>query len=306
METRLLRYFVAVAEELHFGRASERVGIAQPPLSQQIQKLEKELGVRLFQRTSRRVELTDVGKWLLGEANLILNRIEAARDVANQFADGITGRLDVGAVSPVLDTFLPALIQRFVTSHPDIRLSLHELRSDDQIEWLRTGRLDVGFVRIFGQDLAELEHRIVRRERYILALPADHTLAKKKFVPLASLRDVRMIMAPRRFRPALHDRILSCFQAAGANLNIVQEASSKRTEIALVAAGIGLALVPESYAHVFKRQGVAYRPIRGNLPSIEMGALWRSDRLSPPCSRFLSQLDDWRESDEVKTLAAVR
>ena len=290
MDTRQLRYFVSLAEELHFGRAAKRLGIAQPPLSQQIKKLEQDLGVKLFERTSRRVELTAAGSSLLEEARLILERIEAAREQARRLSSGISGSLNLGAVSPALDTFLPALIQKFLKEHPQIRISLYELRSQEQLEWLRSGRLDVGFVRLSDDDLAGLSHRVILRQSYCLALPKTHPLARRKVVPLPALDGARMIMAPRRHRPQLHDRILACFQIAGANVNIVQEASSKRTEIALVAAGIGLALVPEAYADVFRRSGVVYRPISGSLPAIEMAAIWRMDRLSPLCARLLSQL----------------
>lgn len=292
MDTRQLRYFLFVAEELHFGRAAERLGIAQPPLSQQIKKLEQELGVKLFQRNSRRVELTDAGRSLLGEARLILERIEVAREVARQFSAGISGSLNLGAVSPALDTFLPVQIQHFVQTHPTIRISLHELRSDEQLEWLRTGRLDVGFLRIYEHDLHGLACRIVDRQSYILAIPASHPLAKQKLVPLRSLDGINLIMAPRRHRPLLHDRLLSTFQSAGASVNIVQEVSSKRTEIALVAAGIGLALVPEAYATVFRRQGVVYRRVRGNLPPIEMAAVWHPDRQTTLREHLLGQFTE--------------
>jgi DNA-binding transcriptional LysR family regulator len=292
METRQLRYFVQVAEELHFGRAAQSLGIAQPPLSQQIMKLEEELGVKLFQRTSRRVELTAAGKSLLEEARLILARIEAAREMARQVSEGISGSLNVGAVGPALDTFLPEWTRRLLTANPQVRVTLHELRSDQQIEWLTGGRLDIGFLRLYDHDLRGLSHRTILKQSYVLALPTRHPLTRRKSIPLAALHQVEMIMAPRRNRPSLHDRILTCLQAAGASIQIVQEASSKRTEIALVAAGIGAALVPEAYVHVFKRPGVVYRPLVGDLPPIEMVAVWPHDRITPLCHHFLSQWDD--------------
>jgi DNA-binding transcriptional LysR family regulator len=294
VDSRQLRYFVTVAEELHFGRAAERLKIAQPPLSQQIQKFERELGVKLFERTSRKVELTAAGRELLGEARLILDRIDTVRRHVQEFAGGKTGVLEVGAVSPALDTFLPSVIQQFITSYPQIGISLHELRTHEQFDWLRTSRLDLGFVRLDGSDLCDLESLTILREPYMLAIPKGHELANRRSLELKSLDGAKMIMAPRHRRPLLHDRILSSFKSAGAVVNIVQEALSKRTEIALVAAGVGLALVPESYSRIFQRPNVVYRPLKGSLPEIELAAIWKEGRVSPACRILLDQLSHFR------------
>jgi DNA-binding transcriptional LysR family regulator len=287
MTLKQLHYFIVVAEELHFGHAAERLGLAQPPLSQQIQKLEESLGVKLLLRTSRRVELTDAGAVLLEEARLISQRIESVRRVLQQPGNKFVGSIDIGAVTPVLDTFLPELVHNFTAKHEGVRVSLYEKRSAEQIEAVRARLLDLGFIRRFEQDLHDLQTLLVRRESYVLALPKKHELAKRKTIPLAALRDVPLIMAPRKMRPGLHDRLVACFQVAGFSPNIVQEAPSKRTEVALVAAGIGVALVPDSYSQLYHRNGVVYRQIKGELPTIEIAAIWKADNVSAALNGFL-------------------
>ena len=287
MTLKQLRYFIVVAEELHFGHAAERLGLAQPPLSQQIQKLEQSLGVKLLLRTSRRVELTDAGAVLLEEARLISQRVESVCRVLQQPGNKFVGSIDIGAVTPVLDTFLPELVHKFTTKHEGVRVSLHEKRSAEQIDAVRARLLDLGFLRRFEQDLHDLQTLLVRCESYVLAVPKKHVLAKRKTILLSALRDVPLIMAPRKLRPALHDRLVACFQTAGFSPNIVQEAPSKRTEVSLVAAGIGVALIPESYSRLYHRNGVAYRQIKGELPTIEIVAIWNADNASAALNGFL-------------------
>jgi len=282
-----LHYFIVVAEELHFGHAAERLGLAQPPLSQQIQKLEETLGVKLLLRTSRRVELTDAGAVLLEEARLISQRVDSVCRVLQQPGNKFVGSIDIGAVTPVLDTFLPELVHKFRSKHEGVRVSLYERPSSAQIEAIRARLLDLGFIRRFEQDLLDLQTLLVRRESYVLAVPKSHAFAKRKTIPLAALREAPLIMAPRKVRPALHDRLVACFQAAGFSPNIVQEAPSKRTEVSLVAAGIGVALIPESYSRLYHRNGVVYRQIKGELPTIEIVAIWKADNVSVALNGFL-------------------
>lgn len=290
IETRQLRYFLALAEEMHFGRAAERLGIAQPPLSHQIKKLECDLGVQLFRRTSRVVELTEAGSQLLPEARMIVERVDAFSAVAQQYSQGIGGRLHVGAVSPALDTFLPPLIMEMRSAYPNVRLTIREMRTSEQLYRLDTGQLDIGFIRHFRQDLKQYEARLLRRDAYVLAVHREHPLAKRKQIRLSSLDQAPMIMAPRDLRPELHDSIIACLRHAGANVHIVQEAPSKRTELALVAAGIGHALVPKSYQECFPRADVSYVSLRGDLPEIEMLAVWDPERISPARDLLVSKL----------------
>lgn len=197
MEFRQLKYFIAVAEELHFGRAAEKLGIAQPPLSQQIQKLESDLGTRLFDRTSRRVSLTASGSSLLVEARYLLQRAESLQESLKHVEAGFAGHLDIGAVSPAIDTFLPALIQKFLSDHKNTRVTLHEVRSHEQIKWIQNGKLDIGFIRLFEQNLSGMKHCVVQKEQYVLAVPSSHELSRRKSISLSHLDQVPMVMAPR-------------------------------------------------------------------------------------------------------------
>ncbi|XZE56889.1 LysR family transcriptional regulator [Planctomycetaceae bacterium SH139] len=292
LETRQLRYFLTVAETLHFGQAAERLGIAQPPLSKQIRNMESQLGVQLFRRTSRVVELTAAGEQLIPEARLILELIDSFAVTAGQYGQGVLGQLHVGAVSPALDTFLPPIIQQMRTDHPEVQVTLHEQRTAEQLRRLETGQLDIGFIRHYRHDLDGLQSKLIQREPYVLAVCAKHPLAGKKQIHLSELDEAPMIMAPRELRRELHDDIFACLQRAGANIQIIQEATSKRTELALVAAGIGHALVPQSYQVCFPRSDVRYRPLKGELPMIEMLAVWNSQRVSPSCGLLIDKLPE--------------
>ncbi|MEQ8836535.1 MAG: LysR family transcriptional regulator, partial [Lacipirellulaceae bacterium] len=194
-ETRQLRYFLTLADELHFGRAAQRLGIAQPPLSHQIKKLELELGVQLFRRTSRVVELTEAGRLLLPEARMILERVGAFGSIASQYSAGILGPLHVGAVSPALDTFLPSLIMAMRSAYPNVQLTIREMRTSEQLDRLNTGQLDIGFIRHYRQDLKLYESRLLRRDAYVLAVHCEHPLASRKRIRLSDLDKAPMIMS---------------------------------------------------------------------------------------------------------------
>ena len=286
MELRQLQYFVAVAEELHFGRAAKRVHISQPPLSMQIRNLEEELGAQLFTRTSRRVELTEAGKLFLKDVRRILKDIESTVKTTQDTARGVIGRLAVGFVSPAMDTFLPPAILDFRRQYPGIVLSLSELLTNEQLESLYSGRIQVGFVRVYHHDLQDLCHEIVWREPYVLALPEKHPLAAKEEVALSELKGEPMIMYSRGIQPALYDAILACCEKAGFRPEIAQEARSKHTTTALVAAGLGVAIVPES-SKMLRREGVKYLPMKDPLPTVAIAMIWSGGDDPPPLTRFL-------------------
>lgn len=272
MELRQLRYFVAVAEELHFGRAALRVHIAQPPLSQQIKALEADLGVVLLERTRRTVALTPAGASFLEQARDILEKAGQAAEQARRVQAGEEGRLAVGFVNPAMDAFLAQAVAAFRGHRPGVGLTLAESPTVDQVEDLRVGRLDLGFIRLHGQNLDGLAVEVAIREAYVLALPRGHRLARLSRVPLAALHAEPLILAPRRSGPKLREDMLTALARAGAVPAPAQEARTKQTTLSLVAAGIGLALVPES-SQVWKRQGVLFRPVEGDLPVVEMASI---------------------------------
>ncbi|MGE4553738.1 MAG: LysR family transcriptional regulator [Desulfovibrionaceae bacterium] len=290
MELRHLRYFLAVAEELHFGRAAARCHLAQPPLSQQIKDLEREVGAELFRRNSRNVALTPAGEALLAHARAALREAERGAEAARAAAAGTAGRLDLGFVNPAMDGFLSRAIAAFRREAPDVRLTLHELGSREQLEALRAGRLHAGFIRLAGQDVSGLAHEVLHRDRYVAALPRGHRLTKLKRVPLAELAREPLILYPRDTGPALYDAMLAALRTAlppgHPGPAIAQEARSKHTTLSLVAAGLGVALVPGGI-QVWRREGVVLREVAGALPDIEL-AVVRPEPEPPALARLLA------------------
>lgn len=291
MELRQLRYFQAVAEELHFGRAAERVHIAQPPLSQQIRRLEEELGVTLLRRSSRRVELTPEGDRFLESVREILERVEGAVHAVRAVARGEEGRLRVGFVGPASDSLFPEAVRAFREACPRVHLTLRELGTLDQLEALRHGELDVGLIRLFRTNLRGFEHAPFAREPYVLALPEGHALAALEAVPLAALDGVPLIFFPRRSQPALHDTILARLRRCGAVPNIVQQAQTKQTTSALVASGLGVGFLHRSSCRSL-RAGVALRPLVGDLPPVELETVWRPEAAGAVLRRFTATLEE--------------
>ncbi len=283
MELRHLRYFLAVAEELHFGRAAARLHLAQPPLSQQIRALEEEIGARLFERSSRSVRLTPAGAAFLARAREVLRQAEEASGVARRIHAGEAGELVVGFMNPVMDAVLCRALAAFRAARPGVALRLRELPTPAQCDELRARRLDVGFIRLAaGVDLSGLDTRLVLREPYVLALPEGHRLASLTVAPLAEIAAEPLILFPRQAMPALHDAMLSALKGAlgpaGGEPRISQEVNGKHAALSLVAAGFGLCLVPAS-ARDWARRGVVLRSVEPGLPVVEMAAAWpRGDR----------------------------
>jgi DNA-binding transcriptional LysR family regulator len=276
MEMRQLRYFIAVAEELHFGRAAERVNICQPPLSQQIKNLEEELGTQLFHRKNKRISLTEAGTAFLEDAKEILRRVDTAVEKVRGIGRGVVGQISLGLVLPAMDTFVPDAIRAFRSHYPMVEIQLSEMGTLAQVAALRANSIHMGIMRLFQHDATGFIVEKIVEEPYVLAIPSGHRLASLDAVPLGALDGEPLIFFPRRSHPALHDKIVACFSAAGSTPVIAQEATTKFTSIALVAAGLGVALVPAS-AQKQSRPGVAYRPIAGDIPTVELSLVWRAE-----------------------------
>lgn len=286
VELRHLRYFVAVAEELHFSRAAARLHISQPPLSMQIRDLEEEIGCRLLRRSRRKVELTDAGASFLEEARYVLARVNQAVETARGVGSGVGGRISIGLISMAMDAFLTSVIQEFVPERPWVRLSLSEMTTNELLDALRARRVDVGFPRLYGHDLGGLDSVIVLRERYILAFPRSHPLANRRRIPLRALEGVNLILSPRRVQPGVYDRIVESCRREGFDPEITHETVSRRTSMSLVAAGLGVSIVTASAQNV-PWPGVAYRPIDADWPVVEIAAVWRQGDNRPLLVQFL-------------------
>jgi DNA-binding transcriptional LysR family regulator len=277
VELRQLRYFVAVAEELHFRRAAERLHISQPPLSQQIRALEEELGFPLLVRTRRRVELTPAGAAFLRDARAIVLELDGAVAGARRIDAGQAGRLRINFVGSALFSIVPGTVERFRRSRPGVALELRERATVDQLRAVRAGVADVGLVRPPIEDDDELRVQTVLRERTVAALPA-HPLAALRRVPLRRMAAEPLVLFPRDQAPGFHDLVIGALAGAGAaragGPRVIQYAPEMLTIIGLVAAGTGVSLVPASVARL-ALDGVAYRPVTG-APLSELVAITRA------------------------------
>lgn len=276
LELRHLRYFVAVAEELHFGRAAQRLHMSQPPLSMQIRSLEETVGTPLFERSRRRVTLTKAGEVFLRDARQILARTGLAVGAARSASRGETGDLAIGFISTADYNVLPPLLRDFRQRAPGVRLSLREATTDIQLDALAGGSLDVGFV-MAPVDVPELEYRPIHREPLVIALPERHPLAGEPgSVSLARFARTPFLLFPRAHGPGLHDDIVAFCRQAGFSPRVEQEAVQMQTIISLVSAELGVALIPASMQNL-RRTGVVYRTLVEQGPLIESGLAWRRD-----------------------------
>ncbi|MBV8220064.1 MAG: LysR family transcriptional regulator [Solirubrobacterales bacterium] len=287
MELRQLRYFVAVAEELHFRRAAERLHISQPPLSQQIRSLEDELGFALLVRTRRRVDLTAAGEAFLRDARSILGELEGAVTTARRIDAGQTGRLRVGFVGSALLSLVPGTVERFRSSRPGVAIELRERSTVDQLRAVSAGVIDVGLVRPPIEDESGLRAATVLRERTVAALPAAHPLAALARVPLRRLAVEPLVLFPRAQAPGFHDLLIGALADTGTGPHVIQYAPEMLTIIGLVAAGTGVSLVPASVSRL-ALDGVAYRPVTG-APRSELVAITRRDDDSAVVRAFVAE-----------------
>ena len=291
MELRHLRYFIAVAEELHFGRAAERLNIAQPPLSRQIRDLEREVGTPLFERIPRGVDLTPAGRAFLPEARQTLSQAERAQRTAQRAARGEIGRLRVGFVeAATYRGILPDVLGFFRIHLPDIGISLLEMDPIEQAEAFRDGRIDLGILHSLPADADRwLLAEPVYADALVAAIPGTHDLAGRTRVSLANLGGESFVLFPRYAAPGLYDAIIASCRSAGFSPRIVQEAEGWHTLAGLVGAGVGVAFVPQSFTN-FARPGVVYLPVRGLSVNVEMSTVWKRGDKSPVRERFVTTL----------------
>lgn len=303
LELRQLRYFIAVAEEKHFGRAALRLHMTQPPLSQAIQGLEQALGTALFARTKRSVALTPAGEALLPEAQRILQQAAALPELALRAAGGSAGVLSLSFISTADYSILPPLLLRFRERFPQVRIELREATTDIQFDELMLDKIDAGLLLppLPDKIKPQLDYLPLLSEPLLAAIPGgwrpDAQPLKKAnakagdAISLKALAELPLIIFPRRISPAFHDTIIACFRDAGVTPHIGQEAIQMQTIIGLVSAGMGMALVPQSVSNL-KRPGVEYRSLRDAAPLIETGLAWRRDNASPVLAALLAMLRD--------------
>ena len=307
MELRHLKAFVAVAEELHFGRAAARLQIAQSPLSQSIRTLEGELGVALLDRTTRRVSLRPAGEAFLPRAREAIAAAAAAADDARSAASGQLGRVRVGFTGSMTYALLPALAKALRAQLPRVALDLHgELLTPEQVQRLVEGQLDIGLLRP-PIEHADLAIEPMGAESLVVVLPRGHPLAARDAVPVASLENEPFVTYPSHFRSVLHDAVSATCAENGFVPTVAIEVSETATLVSFVAAGIGIALVPAS-AQFMTVTGAVYRPLLGATHSVQIAMCWRRQSETPVLTAALdvirTEVKALRRGDSAHTIRA--
>jgi DNA-binding transcriptional LysR family regulator len=284
-ELRLLRYFVTVAEERHFGRAAERLHMAQPPLSQQIQKLERQLGVELIDRSRRPIELTDAGDALLVEARLALTHAERAFAAARRAATGHLGHLHIGALQAAVDGVLSYVMRAHRREYPDVKLELSELGTAEQAAQLVEHRIDIGFLRGPVDD-PSLTIQTLIDDPLAAVVCDDNALARHERIDPSLLAHQPLVMWTRAAAATTYADVVELFRLHDIDPPIVDEVPRIQTILALVASGAGIALLPTSFINL-NRKGVRFIPLAGPLPHRPLAMAWRTADPSPTVRCFL-------------------
>lgn len=279
MKLHSLRYFAVLAEELHFGRAAERLAITQPPLSGAIKSLEDELGVRLFERDSKHVQLTAAGEAFLAEVNQILERVARAEQVVKAVAVGLRGTLEVGVTGSLVYRDVPAIVQHFGRSVPGVEVMLREMSSAEQVAALLRGQLHAGFLNASAVP-PQLTSLPLPSDHFVCCLPAGHPQAQAAEIDLATLAGERFVMFSREVAPANHDNVIAIFSRAGIHPHTVHATRQWLTVIGMIANGLGVSLVPSSLART-QVAGVVFVPLRGEPAHSPALLAWNPLQVSP-------------------------
>ena len=299
MELRHLRYFVAVGEEQHYGRGAQRLRVAQPALSRQIQDLEDELGFQLFDRLPRGVKISAAGKSFLEDARRILQQVNEATTRARRVARGQSGTLRVGFTENASwHGVVPESFRKFRQEQPDAELQVNPLSSLEQFEAVRSGRLDAGFIFNMPKTDRELDQIPVASHNIALAAPKGHPLQKLKKLRLRDLSDTLFVWFPRRESPAFYDRLMhECFRGGLKSPHIVQEGVNEATMLSLVSHGVGVAFVNEN-ARWRCPQGVVVLPVMDLNLQLPLALVWRKDNVSPLLAKFVADVKLLPEVEE--------
>lgn len=286
MELRHLRSFVAVAEELHFGRAAQRLFLVQPALSKQISALERELEVSLLARDKRQVVLTDAGRALLDDARLVLAQADGASRRARAAGRGTSGELRIGFIAPALYDLLPSVLRRFRHHHPDVRLTLTEMHNQQAVDAVRARRVQVALLRLPIEPVSGMSLAPVCTEDVVLAVPHDDPMAARETVALSELAGRDLVLIARSLEPELHDYYVSQCAAAGFAARVGYEVDRTHVALGLVASGLGVCFVPASARRVAP-PGVTCLPLRDAPMRLRMAAAWTGED-DPVLGNFLA------------------
>lgn len=295
MELRQIKYFITVAEELHFGHAASKLGIAQPALSQQIQQLEQELGGALLNRNKRSVSLTDGGKIFLTEAKVLLAQSLHAQELARQAFSGTIGELILGFVESATWDILPKVILNYRKQYPNVKITLRHLHTVKQINALQQGNIHVGIIGLPISDPNICCHKI-KEDPFLVALPIDHPLSSMKEIFITDLAKENFVATNREAGPAYYDNMVKVCMDAGFSPSIVQTANEMVPILSLVSCGMGIALINESAKHL--RNDILYKPLRGtNQCAYQISLAWKKDNSSSVMKNFLEVVLDLYPND---------
>ncbi len=286
MKTHLLRYFVALAEERHFGRAAQRLCITQPPLSMALKTLEQDLGASLMDRDAKNVRLTPAGEAFLVEARKVLAQLQHAADVVRGVAEGMQGRLDVGITGSMVYRQVPDFCRAFRAERPLVEVCLHEMSTREQLQAIASGQIDCGFLNI-GTPPDGLQTLSIGEEPFVCCLPATHVLAQQPDIDLRELARDTFVMFAREVAPANYDNVIACLQQAGIHPHTRHAARQWLTVMALVSAEQGVALVPSCMQRV-GMNGVVFVPLRGPQQAMTPAVMaWRADQPAAVLQAFI-------------------
>jgi DNA-binding transcriptional LysR family regulator len=285
LNLRHVGYFLVTCEEMHFGRASLRLRIAQPALSQQIKRLETFVGVSLFNRNRRGIELTEAGLVFRDYALQLSKQVEEAKRASQRAQLGETGKITVGLIPSGNNSFVLERVARYRQAHADVEIVISSMVTTRQVEAIVSGRIDVGFVRLPIRH-HEIDVRKIHSEAMVVALPKKHRLAKAARIRLADVAKEDLVIFPREIAPSYFDYIISLFRMAGHELKIRQQIEHAPIILALIAHGFGFTLVPASQ-QAYGHDDVVFKPLEETTPFIEMGMIVRADNRSPLLASLL-------------------
>lgn len=289
VELRHLRYFICVAEEQNIGRAALRLHISQPPLTRQIQQLEEQIGVQLFKRTNRGVELTDAGRVLYDDARNILGMTERAVERSSKAAQGLLGRVDVAIFGSGIFGAIPRLMRAFREAHPEVSIFLHNMVKDEQIDALRHGRITLAFNRLMRPVEGLVSETLLTEQLYV-AIPTDSPLVGRTAVSMSELEHVPLVLFPTGARPSFIDRVHDMCRACRFTPVVAQEVGDVVHAVALVATGFGVTLVPQS-ATAMALPGITYRPLHHpDHAQVDLCCIYRTDDQSPILQSLLASM----------------
>ncbi len=289
VEIRHLRYFLAVAEELHFTRAANLLRVAQPALSHQIRQLEEEVGAKLLERTNRRVQLTPAGVVFRNRARVAVEQAARAAADAAKVGRGDAGSISIGVGSTAIWSVLPELLRRFRQIARAATIEIQEMEPSDQMEALRHETIDFAMMAAIPRD-PDLEHIVIAREKLIVALPERHAAASMDHVDLKSLAKETFILPGRLAMPGFNEIVIAAGEKTGFTPADTLTTRLIQTVICLVAGRLGVGLVPESFGRNLQVKGIVYRPLRGQAPTAALNAVWRKDNNLPLVNRFQAEL----------------